>query len=105
MRKILKGEGEMIFTKKDTRTILDKEIEAVIKDLGALAPNTDDYTTTVSNLEKLYKMKNEEKSHRVKLDTMVIVAGNLLGILLILGYEQTDIIRTKALGFVIKGRV
>lgn len=42
---------------------------------------------------------------KVSPDTIVVVAANLLGILLILNHERLDIISTKALGFVIKGRV
>lgn len=38
-------------------------------------------------------------------DTLLTVAGNLFGILLILNFEKLDIIRSKALGFVIKGRI
>ena len=42
---------------------------------------------------------------KISPDTLVIVAANLLGIILILKYEQLDIISSKALSFVIKGRV
>ena len=42
---------------------------------------------------------------KVSSDTLVIVGANLLGIILILKFEQLDIITTKALSFVIKGRV
>ena len=42
---------------------------------------------------------------KVSPDTLVIVGANLLGIILILKFEQLDIITTKALSFVIKGRV
>ncbi|GEM_PF-2660349 len=42
---------------------------------------------------------------KVSPDTLLIVGANLLGIVLILYYEKLDIISTKALGFVIKGRV
>ena len=42
---------------------------------------------------------------KVSGDTLVIVGANLLGIILILKFEQLDIITTKALSFVIKGRV
>lgn len=38
-------------------------------------------------------------------DTLLVVGGNLMGILLILNFEKMDIIRSKALGFVLKGRV
>ena len=42
---------------------------------------------------------------KISPDTLLIVGANLLGILLILNYERLDIISTKALGFVIRGRV
>jgi hypothetical protein len=42
---------------------------------------------------------------KVSPDTLVIVGANLLGIILILKFEQLDIITTKALSFVMKGRV
>lgn len=38
-------------------------------------------------------------------DTLLVVGGNLMGILLILNFEKLDIVRSKALGFVLKGRV
>ena len=42
---------------------------------------------------------------KISPDTLLIVGANLLGILLILNHERLDIISTKALGFVITGRV
>lgn len=42
---------------------------------------------------------------KVSPDTLMIVGGNLLGIVLILNFEKLDIISTKALGFVLRGRV
>lgn len=42
---------------------------------------------------------------KISPDTLLIVGANLLGILLILNHERLDIISTKALGFVIRGRV
>jgi hypothetical protein len=36
---------------------------------------------------------------------MAIIAGNLLGIVLILGYEKANIVTSKAIGFVIKGKL
>lgn len=38
-------------------------------------------------------------------DTLLVVTGNLMGILLILNFERLDIIRSKAMSFVLKGRV
>ena len=42
---------------------------------------------------------------KISPDTLLVVAGNLAGILLILKIEKLDVIATKAIGFVLKGRV
>lgn len=58
-----------------------------------------------------YKKQYEGYSEMLKCkwkispDTLLIVGGNLLGILLILNFEKADIITSKALSFVLKGRV
>lgn len=38
-------------------------------------------------------------------DTLLVVAGNLVGILLILNFEKMDIVRSKAMSFVLKGKL
>jgi len=38
-------------------------------------------------------------------DTVLISATNLLGIILVLNFEKIDIVRSKAINFVLKGRV
>ena len=38
-------------------------------------------------------------------DTILVAATNLLGIVLVLNFEKFDIIRSKAIAFVLKGRV
>lgn len=59
------------------------------------------------DLNRKYKAYNEmlKPSCRVTPDTLLIVAGNLAGILLILNFEKMDIVRSKAMSFVLKGRV
>jgi hypothetical protein len=92
-------------TKKDKRTNLEKEIDSVLYVMHTCYPDSDEYTTMSENLERLYKAKANEKDRHVSPDTKLIVAGNLLGIALILWHEKADIITSKALGFVLKGRV
>jgi len=93
------------FTKKDKRTNLEKEIDSIIIDMSNYEVHSKEYSVIVENLEKLYKVKTNESSHRISPDTIAIIAGNLLGIALIMGYEKANIITTKALGFVLRGRV
>lgn len=94
-----------LFTKKDKRTILEKEIDSVVIKMGGVDSSSKEYTTMTANLELLYKAKALERARHVSSDTKAIIAGNLLGIGLILLYERADVITSKALGFIIKGRV
>lgn len=64
-----------------------------VKHWGVLATSLQEY-------DKLNKSE-----WQVSPDTLLVVAGNLLGILLILTYEKADIITSKALNFILKGRV
>ena len=61
-----------------------------------------DLTEAMSLMEKLSELK--KKSH-ISPDTAWIVGGNLIGILLILNYERCNVVASKALGFVMRGRV
>lgn len=73
----------------------------LLKDDGV---DSEFYSKVLRNIERLQALR---KKDRKSLDpnSCLVVAGNLIGILLILGYEQKDFIRSKALGFVLRGRV
>lgn len=90
---------------KKGKTSLDKEIDGVLSWMASTEPYTEEYSAMANNLKKLYEIKNGNKNDNIKLDTIVVVAGNLLGIWLILNYEELDIITSKALSFVGKWRV
>ncbi len=92
-------------TKRDKRTNLEKEIDNVLAVMASMDRSSEEYSTTAANLTELFKAKAQEKSRQVSPDTIAVIAGNLLGIGLILGYEQANVITTKALGFVLRGRV
>ena len=58
-------------------------------------------------LNEKYRVYSEmvKPSWKFTPDTVLVVAGNIGGILLILNFERLDIIRSKAIGFILKGRV
>lgn len=93
------------FTKKDKRSNLEREIDSVINSMSKLSPSSEEYSEMTSNLEKLYKAKAGERSSKLSADTVAVVVGNLFGIVLILGYEKAGTITSKALNYVLKGRV
>jgi len=94
-----------IFKQHDKKTNLEREIDSILKDMSDLDKDSKEYSTMVSNLERLLSAKSKEKDRKISRDTIAIIAGNLLGIVLILGYEKANVITSKALGFVIRGRV
>lgn len=59
-----------------------------------------EYARKVDQLTKLYSLKDNKS--RVSADTLAIVAGNLAGILLIVGHEKAHVVTSKALGFILK---
>lgn len=95
-----------LFAKKE-KTKLEVEIDRVLDKLSTIDPVKHEYEYEVitDQLSRLHEAKSRDADNQVSMDTLAIIAGNLLGIGLILNYEKANIITTKALGFIIKGRV
>lgn len=89
---------------KKEKTMLEKEIEEVLLDMKNMYVDSDEYEVALNHLSILHEIKLKEKKWNVSPDTMAIVAGNLLGIILILKHEELNVITSKAMNFVIKGR-
>lgn len=95
-----------IFTKNDKKDALDLEIKKVSDRLAELSADSEEYTKLLNVLDGLYKTKSGcEKPNRISPDTLAVVLGNLIGIVIILKHEEINVITSKALGFVLKGRV
>lgn len=92
-------------TKRDKRTNLDKEIDSIIEVLNKTQPASDEYKTISANLKTLYEAKAAIKNKNISADVLANIAGNLIGLVLILNYEKIGVITSKALGFVIRNRV
>lgn len=73
-----------------------------MKDLPADSP---EFASAMNHLKELHKMKDDNsRSRRVSADTLAIVVGNLAGIGMILSYEHSRVVASKALAFVLKAR-
>jgi len=81
---------------------LKKAIETVYSEMAGSESYTEEYSKSVDQLTKLYALK--EPPRRVSPDTLAIVIGNILGIILIVGHERAHIVTSKALQFVLKSR-
>lgn len=93
--------------KKDKRTELEKERDEAVKLLRATTPNTDDYDSQLKVVERLEEMVLKEKDRTPKLSPDAALAGGVgvLQVLAILQHERFHNIMSRALNFVVKGRV
>lgn len=94
--------------KKDKRSELDKEIDSLLKTMHETDPAGDNYEMMSNRVKTLCQARESyvKDSSRINKNTVLTVCGSVGGILLILLFESRDqIIRSKALSFVLKGRV
>lgn len=86
------------------KNALDDVIDTAIAELKSHDVGTQSYSVALDQLEQLYSIRNGTKPDRISRDTLLIVAGNLLGIIVIVGYEQKHVVASKALNFVLKSK-
>lgn len=91
--------------KKDKRSSIDREIDDVIQVMSILEKDSVQYTKMAANLAVLMEGRSHNKeSNKVSKDAIVTGVFSLLGILIIVLYEDAHTLGSKAVGFVIKGR-
>ena len=90
----------MKFVKSESA--LDEQIDKILEHMSQCDPSTEKYSGMLTDLERLIRLKKEEKINRVSPDTLAIVAGNLIGILIIVAYEQKHVVTSRGVGFVMR---
>ena len=94
-----------MFIKSPIATKLDAEIVTLLEKLESISDKkSEEYETIVERISQLHKLKPEQKAKQISPDTLLVVAANIFGILWLTRYEKTDVINSKALGFVMKPR-
>lgn len=81
---------------------LDDAIAKIMSEMSNALSDTERYSAMVKQLSKLHKLKEKSAPARVSPDTVLLVAGNLAGILLIVGYEHTNVVTSKAISLLLK---
>lgn len=84
--------------------LLEKNINDLHRELDAMMGDSEEYAKTVDQLTKLYAIKEQDAPKRIPREAWVALAGNLGGILVIVGHERANVVTSKALGFVSKLR-
>lgn len=82
---------------------LASAINDCLNELETYGPEDKRYLDTLNSLERLMEVrKNKKPALRFSPDTMLIVAGNLLGILIIVHYERTHAMVSQAKNYTLK---
>jgi hypothetical protein len=89
---------------RNAPTQFDEEITRLLRDIAAEPVSTEKYQKDLVCLERLHKLRMEVKPERMKRDTLAMIAGNLVGVLIIVAYEQKHVITSKGLAQLIKFR-
>lgn len=87
--------------KKD-ETPIDVLITNVLSEMDEKGPYSSEYPQLMTTLERLYEVKAKDGFNRVSSDTVAIVVGNLMGILLIVAYEQKHVMTSKGFTQIIR---
>ena len=89
---------------KRKQSVLDEPIALVLTRMNEFGPENEEFDNFVKYLDGLMKIKAEEEKRLRRIDpnTVLIVAGNILGILAIVAYEQKHVMASRALTFVNK---
>lgn len=83
---------------------LDGQIDKLLERMSECDESTEKYSGYLSDLERLIRLKKEEKVNRVSPDTMAIVIGGILQVLIIVIAEEKHIMNSRGIGFVLRPR-
>lgn len=87
-----------MFKQSKINTKLDDEILSALEELETHRDDPNKYNAAVERLSKLHKLRTEQKTglKPPSLDTVLVVAANVFGILWIARYEREDVIKSQS---------
>jgi len=90
---------------KETRQELKEQMDFLATRMVKTSTTNEEWAEYKKQYDGYFEMLYGKSKQKVSPDTLLVVGANLLGILFILNYEKGDTIVSKAMNFVIKGRV
>lgn len=82
--------------KKDDDSPLGKQIAAVLDEMTNVGVNSDEYSTLMTLLERLTKIKAQVRRDPVSRDTLAVVVGHMLSTAFLVVYENKHVLRSTA---------
>lgn len=90
----------MILGGPKIQSSLDKEIERLLIYISDVPPDSDEYKAIRKELSALHELSQAEKPKPVDKNTILTVAANIAGILVIVGHERAHVVTSKAFGHI-----
>lgn len=90
-----------MFTQNSHDAKLDQEITVALEELAALRDDPKKYADVLDRIDKLEKLKTRKGISPPSMDTLVIAATNIFGVLWVARFEREHVI-PKSLGQVLK---
>lgn len=84
---------------------LEDEIARLISELEGLEPTSTEYKTILKHITKLDPLNRKAKPTGLSKDAMLGAAANIVGILLVLNYEQFAAVVSKAFSMIQKAKI
>lgn len=81
-------------------TALEETMNDALSELKGHDAGSDEYAQIVKQLTKLNAIKSTTPTDRLSKDTLALVLGNIIGILVIVNQENAHVLVSKALPFV-----
>lgn len=92
---------DTIFKTKSQKA-LDAEIERLTRMLGNMSPVNENYAKLSDNLKVLCEAREKRDPSVISTEVLLGIGANLIGLLVILNFEKTGIITSKAMSFLWK---
>lgn len=81
---------------------LNKLIDQITESMLTMTPGSKEYTEAVDQLSQINELKEKPSKNRVDPDTLAVVFGNLLGILIIVKFERMNVMTSKATSLLLR---
>lgn len=79
--------------------MLDEEIERLVEKLGMTPPEDDNYPKIAKNIQTLMDARERRNDRVISNEAIFAAIVNVVSILIVLNYEKTGVITSKAFSF------
>jgi hypothetical protein len=94
----------MFNRKPKPNLVFDEAINELLARIAKEPYDPKETPAIVDQVTKLAKLRDDKHPKRPSPDTLILVTGNIIGIILILQYERVNVITSRAMSFVLKLR-